>query len=141
VRSILGRAIRERAVAANQDFELKPGKRGRRHRDLRPLDGLPSRNRAGRTPGFKVSFRPLPWLTRLRAGWSLLTGGARDCRPWQQTLRGANGLELRLLNAAEPKAFNDFGLRGAGTSGGEELMLDTKNDLDWICSMVAFDRG
>jgi predicted ATPase/DNA-binding XRE family transcriptional regulator len=114
---------RAQAVAAN--FELEPGNAGAVAAVCRRLDGMPlaielAAARAG-------LLRPAALLQRLERRLTLLTHGAIDLPPRQQTLRQTLAWSYDLLRPAEQTLFRRLGVFAGGCS------------LDAVEAVCAFD--
>jgi len=98
----------ERAHAADPGFELTAGNAGAVAEICRRLDGLPL---AIELAAARVRLLPpQALLARLDERFSLLTGGARDLPPRQQTLRNTLEWSFGLLPAAEQALFARLGV-------------------------------
>jgi len=119
----------QRAVAAKPDFELNRENASAVAEICARLDGLPL---AIELAAARVKvLSPSSMLMRLASRLQLLTGGARDLPPRQQTLRAAMDWSHDLLSAAEQKLFRRLSVFVGGcTLEGAEAVCDTKGDLD-----------
>ncbi|HTU09051.1 MAG TPA: AfsR family transcriptional regulator, partial [Trebonia sp.] len=98
----------ERAHAAAPDFELTAGNAAAVAEICRRLDGLPL---AVELAAARVRLLPPQALAaRLDERFSLLTGGARDLPPRQQTLRDTLAWSYGLLTAGERALFARLGV-------------------------------
>jgi predicted ATPase/DNA-binding winged helix-turn-helix (wHTH) protein len=130
----------QRAVAVKPDFELNCENAPAVTEICARLDGLPL---AIELAAARVKvLSPSSMQTRLTSRLQLLTGGARDMPPRQQTLRAAMDWSYDLLSAAEQKLFRRLAVFAGGcTLEGAEAVCDTKGDfdldmLDGMASMV-----
>jgi predicted ATPase/transcriptional regulator with XRE-family HTH domain/Flp pilus assembly protein TadD len=98
----------QRAQAVSPSFELTPENAPEIAEICRKLDGLPL---AIELAAARVRFlSPQALLSRLDNRLGILTGGARDLPPRQQTLRGAIGWSYELLTVSEKALFALLGV-------------------------------
>jgi predicted ATPase len=119
----------QRAVAAKPDFELNEENASAVMEICARLDGLPL---AIELAAARVKFLSVSSMrTRLASRLQLLTGGARDLPPRQQTLRSAIDWSYDLLTPAEQKLFRRLSVFVGGcTLESVEAVCDTKGDLE-----------
>ncbi len=129
----------QRAQAVSPSFELTLENEDAVAAICRELDGLPL---ALELAAARVRFLPpQALLSRLDNRLGLLTGGARDLPPRQQTLRGAIGWSYELLTPSEKALFNMLGVFVGGctleaieaVAGTQPAHLDV---LDGLASLV-----
>ncbi|MGA9977902.1 MAG: tetratricopeptide repeat protein [Candidatus Sulfotelmatobacter sp.] len=119
----------QRARAVKPDFELNRENATTVAEICARLDGLPL---AIELAAARVKvLSPSLMLTRLASRLQLLTGGARDLPPRQQTLRAAIDWSYDLLTAAEQKLFRRLSVFVGGcTLEGAEAACNPRSDLD-----------
>ncbi len=119
----------QRALASKPDFEPNYENARIIGEICARLDGLPL---AIELAAARVKvLSPSSMLTRLKSRLQLLTGGARDLPPRQQTLRAAIDWSYDLLSPGEQRLFRRLSVFVGGcTLEGVEAVCDTKSDLD-----------
>ncbi len=130
----------ERAQAARADFQVTQENAAAVATICHRLDGLPL---AIELAAARVTvFSPQGLLARLGHGLKLLTGGARDLPPRQQTLRATLAWSYDLLSASEQALFRRLAVFVGGcTLEAAEAVCDADGDLtmevvDGVASLV-----
>jgi predicted ATPase/DNA-binding winged helix-turn-helix (wHTH) protein len=128
----------QRAVAAKPDFELNRENARAVAEICTRLDGLPL---AIELAAARVKvLSPSSMQLRLTSRLQLLTGGARDMPPRQQTLRATMDWSYDLLSALEQKLFRRLSVFvGGWTLEGAEAVCNIEGDLDldWLDGMAS----
>lgn len=126
----------DRAVAVRADFVLTDDTAVAVAAICHRLDGLPL---AIELAAARVKlFSPPALLGRLEQRLRMLTGGALDLPPRQQTLRGAIAWSYDLLSAAEQALFRRVAVFvGGGTLAAVEAVCSSEEDaLEVVASLV-----